>query len=351
VTRKKLFLPIPDFQSLFQSAPDLYLVLLPDLRIVAVSDAYLRATLTKRDEILGRRIFDVFPDNPKDPEATGVRNLRSSLELVLRHKVAHTMAIQKYDIRKPEADGGDFEERYWAPFNSPVLSPDLEIAYIMHSVKDVTEIVHLQKQGFDQQKLVEELKGEERFRKAFNANPEPATIATVDEGRYIDVNESFLRVTGYRREEVIGRTSLELNFWERPEDRTGFVESFKKNGSVRDVEISFRTKSGERRTGLDSAEAIEVGGQKCVFAIFKDITEQKALEKQLRQAQRMESIGRLSGGIAHDFNNLLSVIIGYCDVLEDQLPPASPLLKECEQIRKAGERAASLTRQLLAFSR
>ena len=351
MTRKKLLVPIPDFQSLFQSAPDLYLVLLPDLRIVAVSDAYLRATLTRRDEILGRGIFDVFPDNPKDPEATGERNLRSSLELVLRNKVAHTMAIQKYDIRKPEADGGGFEERHWAPVNSPVLSPDLKIAYIIHSVKDVTEIVRLQKQGFDQQKLVDELKGEERFRKAFNANPEPATIATVDEGRYIDVNESFLRVTGYRREEVIGKTSLELNFWERPEDRAGLVEMLKQRGSVRDVEISFRTKSGERRTGLDSAEALEVGGQHCVFAIFKDITEQKALERQLRQAQRMESIGRLSGGIAHDFNNLLSVILGYCDVLAGQLPPASPLLKECEQIRKAGERAASLTRQLLAFSR
>ena len=343
--------PTPDFQSLFQSVPNSYLVLTPLFKIVAVSDAYLRATLTKREEILGQGIFDVFPDNPEDPEATGVLNLRSSLERVLQYKVADTMAVQKYDIRKPDTDGGGFEERYWSPFNSPVLGPDGEVTYIIHSVADVTEIVRLKQQGFDQRNLIEELRTEERFRKAFNANPEPITIVTVSDGRYIDVNESFLRVTGYRREEVIGRTSLELGFWNRPGDRAKLIETLHRQGSVRDLEISFRTKSGEQRTGLDSAEIIEVAGQRCIFAIFKDITEHKILERQLRQAAKMEAIGQLSGGIAHDFNNLLGVIIGYCEVLEDQLPPNNSLRKDCAQIKKAGERAASLTRQLLAFSR
>src|SRR5256885_401978 len=111
----------PDFESLFQSAPGLYLVLTPDFNIVAVSDAYLRATLTKREDILGRGVFEVFPDNPNDPLASGVRNLRTSLERVLEGKVADTMAVQKYDIRKPESEGGEFEERYWSPVNSPGL--------------------------------------------------------------------------------------------------------------------------------------------------------------------------------------------------------------------------------------
>jgi len=336
---------------LFQSAPDLYLVLSPDLKIVAVSDAYLRATLTNRTEIVGRGIFEVFPDNPDDPEASGVSNLQSSLDRVRQYKLADTMAVQKYDIRKPEAEGGEFEERHWSPVNSPVLGLDGQLQYIIHSVKDVTDIVRLEKRGIDQQKLVQELRGEERFRKAFNANPEPISIATISEGRYIDVNESFLQVTGYRREEVIGRTSIELDFWECPEDRAQLIEKLVKHGSVRDMEFTFRTKKGEKRTGLDSAEAIEIAGQMCVFAIFKDVTDQKILEKQLRQAQKMEAIGQLSGGIAHDFNNLLCVILGYCEAIEGQLPSASSLFKDCEQIKKAGERAASLTRQLLAFSR
>jgi signal transduction histidine kinase len=88
-----------------------------------------------------------------------------------------------------------------------------------------------------------------------------------------------------------------------------------------------------------------------VIAIFRDITDQKTLEKQLRQTQKMEAVGQLTGGIAHDFNNLLSVIIGYSEILEQRLAPGDPLHKECLQIKKAGQSAASLTRQLLAFSR
>jgi PAS domain S-box-containing protein len=199
--------------------------------------------------------------------------------------------------------------------------------------------------------ITEGKNAEETFRKAFNANPEPITIAAFPEGRFIDVNDSFLRVTGYAREEVIGRTSKELNFWARPEDRVTFVEKLKTQGSVRDLEITFRTKSGEIREAVDSAETIDVGGQECAIAIFRDVTERKSLEKQLRQTQKMEAVGQLSGGIAHDFNNLLGVIIGYSEILEQRLPPDDPLLKECLQIKKAGQSAASLTRQLLAFSR
>jgi PAS domain S-box-containing protein len=199
--------------------------------------------------------------------------------------------------------------------------------------------------------VTERKRAEERFYKAFHASPQPITIATASDGRYIDVNEAFLGVTGYQREDVIGRTSLELKFWERPEDRARLLEELDKRGSVRDLEITFLTKSGEKRTAVDSAEVVDIAGQKCILAIFKDTTEQRSLEKQLRQAQKMEAIGQLSGGIAHDFNNLLSVIIGYSEVLEEALPKGDPLHKSCEQIAKAGRSAASLTRQLLAFSR
>lgn len=199
--------------------------------------------------------------------------------------------------------------------------------------------------------VTERRKAEDKFYSAFHVSPEPTTIATASEGRYIDVNESFCRVTGYQRGEVIGRTSTEIEFWEQPEERTSFVEQLAKNGSIRDLEITFRTKSGERRTALDSAEVVDIAGEKCILAVFKDITEQRSLEKQLRQAQKMEAIGQLSGGIAHDFNNLLSVIIGYSELLEESLAKDDPLRKKCEQITKAGRSAASLTRQLLAFSR
>ena len=147
----------PDFRSLFESAPGSYLVLAPDLTIVAVSDAYLRATMTEREKILGRGLFDVFPDNPDDAAASGVRNLSASLERVLGERIPDTMAVQKYDIRRPESDGGGFEERYWSPVNSPVFGPHGEVSYIIHRVEDVTEFVRLKQERSERQKLTEEL--------------------------------------------------------------------------------------------------------------------------------------------------------------------------------------------------
>lgn len=113
--------PAIDFKVLFEHAAGLYLVLDPGLRIVAVSNRYLEATMTERAEIVGHAIFQVFPDNPDDPHATGEGNLRASLERVRRDRVVDVMAVQKYDIRRPVRDGGGFEVRWWSPVNAPVL--------------------------------------------------------------------------------------------------------------------------------------------------------------------------------------------------------------------------------------
>ena len=150
----------PDFRLLFESAPGLYLVLTPDLKIVAVSEAYLRATMTKRAEIVGRALFDVFPDNPDDPAATGVANLRASLDRVRAQRVPDTMAVQKYDIRRPESEGGGFEERFWSPTNSPVLDANGELAYIIHRVEDVTEFVRLKTIGSELGTRAEQMEAE-----------------------------------------------------------------------------------------------------------------------------------------------------------------------------------------------
>src|ERR1700753_2927112 len=111
----------PDFQRLFESAPNLYLVLSPKLEIAAVSDAYLKATLTQRDKIVGRPIFEVFPDNPDDPAASGVGNLRESLYRAIRTSKPDAMAVQKYDI---PLEAGGFEVRYWSCLNTPVCGED-----------------------------------------------------------------------------------------------------------------------------------------------------------------------------------------------------------------------------------
>jgi signal transduction histidine kinase/CheY-like chemotaxis protein len=236
----------PDFQALFESVPGLYLVLTPSLMIVAVSDAYLKATMTQREQILGRGIFEVFPDNPDNPQADGVRNLRASLQRVLEKLTADPMPFQKYDIRRPDAEGGGFEERYWSPVNSPVLGPDGELQYIIHRVEDVTEFVRLRDLGTEQEKLANALRSE--------------------------------------------TARMEAEIFQR----------------------------------------------------------QKQLEEAKRQ--RLESIGRLAGGVAHDFNNLLGVILGCAQLLEDEGTNRETAQHLLGHIKQAAEKAASLTKQLLAYS-
>lgn len=142
-----------NFQTLFESIPGLYIVYSLDFVIVGGSDAYFQATKTKREEVVGRHLFEVFPDNPDDPNANGVQNLRASLESVLKHRKPHTMAVQKYDIRRPESEGGGFEERYWSPINSPVFEENGVMTHIIHRAEDVTEFVRVQQQRNEQRQI------------------------------------------------------------------------------------------------------------------------------------------------------------------------------------------------------
>jgi len=148
----------PDYRLLFETAPGPYLILTPDLTIVAVNEAYLTATMTKREEIVGCGLFEVFPDNPDDPAATGVRNLRTSLDRVRERRAPDTMAVQKYDIRRPESAGGGFEERYWSPTNVPVFDAQGKLVYIIHHVEDVTEFVRLKRLDGERHRLTAELR-------------------------------------------------------------------------------------------------------------------------------------------------------------------------------------------------
>ncbi len=125
-------------QGLFEALPGLFLIVTSDLKIISASNAFLEATMTKREDIIGRGVFAVFPDNPGDSGATGVSNMRASIDRVRQTGVTDTMAIQKYDIRGPD---GVYEERYWSPMNSPVFGQDHRVEYFVHRAVDVTEFV------------------------------------------------------------------------------------------------------------------------------------------------------------------------------------------------------------------
>ncbi len=224
----------PDFRTLFESAPGLYLVLTPDFFIVAASDAYLRATYTDRAAILGKPVFDVFPDNPTDASATGVQNLRASLERVRQYHVPDTMPLQRYDIRQPESAGGVFEEHYWSPINSPVLGPDNTLLYIIHRVENMTELVRLQRHGGEQDQRneallsrVEWMEGElyrsvqavhaarreaetqrERLYAVFMQAPAAISVVRGPDMNYELANPSFQQLVGSNRP-LVGKPLLE----------------------------------------------------------------------------------------------------------------------------------------------
>ena len=194
-------------------------------------------------------------------------------------------------------------------------------------------------------------RSEERFSRIFHTNPAAISITRASDRRFVEVNQTFTRLTGWSREEVVGRTGAELRLWDEPSDRERVLAaSFDPNGP-RETEVRTVDKSGVRHDVLMSVVPIEINDEPHFLAIAVDISERKRLDGQLRHAHKMEAIGRLAGGIAHDFNNLLTGIRGYAELLVQQEAPGSQSRDAAQHILRAAMRAASLTGQLLAFTR
>ena len=171
-------------------------------------------------------------------------------------------------------------------------------------------------------------------------------------GRLILANPALEKMLGYSREELL-HADLPTDIFRFPSEHEKFNQTVVHEQYFKDVELEWKRKDGTPITVRCSGWPVrdETGPVAYIEVFAEDVTERRVLERQLRMAQKMEAVGRLSGGIAHDFNNLLGVIIGYSQVLKRSLGPTSPSFEHAEEIEKASQRAVSLTRQLLAFSR
>jgi len=167
--------------------------------------------------------------------------------------------------------------KWWNTVITPIRSEDGKVERLLAISRDVTD-----------QKLAAEAlqQSKDRFAKAFSANPQPMSLTTLNEGRYIDVNESFLEMSGYTREEVLGKTSSQLLIFETPAHRTLLIEPLLLKGEAKNLELKFRTKSGKFRVLLSSAELLDINGERCVLVASSDITERKQLEENLRLSER-----------------------------------------------------------------
>ena len=188
------------------------------------------------------------------------------------------------------------------------------------------------------------------FRNIFNYSNDAIFVIDPTRDKILDVNPRTCGMLGYSREELLSLPVSAIHPNEMPEMRA-FAQSVFERGQGWTNELTCLTKAGQILSAEISASLTYVAGRPCIIALVRDITERRQLEERLRQAQKMEAVGQLAGGIAHDFNNLLQVVTGYSELLLARLVPGDPLREEIETIKKAGERAASLTRQLLAFGR
>jgi two-component system, cell cycle sensor histidine kinase and response regulator CckA len=192
---------------------------------------------------------------------------------------------------------------------------------------------------------------EERFSKAFHESPFPSAIQSMSEQRFVDVNQCLAEIAGCTRGELIGRTPAELFLWEKPELADQWVESLLGGKPVREQEAKIRNKAGDLHEVLVSLSPVALAHEPHMLLLAQDVAERVLLERQLRQAQKMEAVGQLAAGVAHDFNNILTVIQGHAGLMQKALESGKTTANSIEQISKAASRAATLIQRLLMFSR
>ena len=352
----------PDFRALFEAAPNIYLVLSPDLTIVAASDACCRASRCKRDKMVGRNLFDVFPSNPDDPDDVAARNTRASLARVLQFRRPDRMDVQRYDIRRPESEGGGYEERYWSSIHTPVLNEAGEVSWIIHRAEDVTEMVRLRKEVDangthlrHQQDIIDRLQKTSSFLDAVIDNvPGMLFVKSFPDCRFVLFNRAGAELLGYQRKDYLGKTDYDLFPKEQADHFTASDRAVLESGETRvtpEETVTTRHKGTRVFRTIKVSVKDKDGRPEYLLAFSEDITDKRAIEEQLRQAVKMESVGQLTGGIAHDFNNLLGIIIGNLDIASELAASQPDLLQIIREALGGALRGAELTHRLLAFSR
>src|SRR5688572_12060164 len=303
-----------------------------DSRYQMINSAGARLFGKAAHEIVGRDDSYVFPP------ATAQRIMRIDREMVASGE--------------PETYEGDIETvagiRTYLTTKAPYRNEDGDIIGLIGIARDITPRKQIEK---------ELRESEARYRLLFENNPLPMWVVDLETLSFLAVNEAAIRHYGYSRDEFLAMTRSDIrqaNGGSPLADKESLdgagVETprvwrhLKKDGTIIDVEVR--------------VHEIDFDGRRAQLVLLNDITERKLAEKKLkekddhlRQVQRLEAIGQLAGGVAHDFNNLLTVIGGYNDLMLQNLPADNPMRQHAEEVKKAAERAASLTHQLLAFSR
>ncbi|HAV03421.1 MAG TPA: hybrid sensor histidine kinase/response regulator, partial [Pseudomonas sp.] len=331
-----------DLQAIIDGLPGIYLIVAADAEytMVASSDERLRVTMTRREDVIGKPLFEVFSDHEPEKPSSGAATLRRSLEDVIATGQTQRLSQVRYAIRRPEASGGGFEERFWNVINAPVKDDRGRVRYVIHRVEDVT--AHLHAQELARAQLQE---SDERLNAALLVSG-TGTFYWQLASQRIDMDAAMLRLVGMEGFREIHLSDLLERMHHDDRERLVLLgERCARSGD--DFEMHFRVLLGQGERWL-FGRAMNVrdqaGRPSYLVGACIDVTEHKrtelalqrlndtlesrvdeaiaaraAAESALHQAQKMEAVGQLTSGLAHDFNNLLGGIVGSLGLLERRL--------------------------------
>ncbi len=312
------------YRAVAEDMPVLICRFLPGGEITYVNDAYCSYFNKRAEDLLGVSFLSLIPDDEHDAVKKNLKSLTiDSPTLVMEHKVY----------------GKDGEIRWQRWTDRALFGTGNKIVAYQSIGEDITE-----RKAADADR--------ERLMLAIGQAAEVIMITGI-EGAIEYVNPAFENITGYTREEVIGKNPRILKSNEHDEEFYHQMWSKLTKGEVWSGRFVNKNKNGSLFTeeAIISPVLDEKGSIVNYVAVKRDITNELVLESQLRQSQKMEAVGRLAGGVAHDFNNMLGVILGHVDMILDQIDPAQSFYSDLDEIQKAAMRSADLTRQLLAYAR
>ena len=323
------------FRKLFEDSSDA--ILLIDATGVFVECNQAALDLLK----MPREQFIFLPPASISPEfqPNGRRSDEAAQEMIAQ---VYSKGLQRFDWTHINTEGGEFI---------------VEVSLMPITIRGQT-MLHTTWRDITERKQAEQvlMLSEKKFSSIVNLMPDMVGITRMADGCFIEVNDGFERWSGWKREEAVGKSSLDLGVWNH-ETRAKAVAILQESGRLEEFEFMMTTKSGEQRNALMYLLPIVVQGEKCLFFLGRDMTDHKRavedridFEKQLLHAQKLESLGVLAGGIAHDFNNLLMAIMGNADLALMRLNPESPAVDNLKRIEQASARAADLAKQMLAYS-
>lgn len=282
------------YRLLFENAPTgIYEIDFLNLKFTSVNDVMCEYTGYKKEELLSMNPFDILSEESKIHFCERLQNgfLGKRIPESTEFKVMGKNGREFWSLISAK-----YKYENGIPVGASVVAHDIT------ERKKIEEALRL---------------SEEKFYKVFNASPALLVITTLD-GRYIDVNENFFKTTGYSREEVIGRTAIELGLYVDANVHHNNLPLFYKNKEIRNQEVIYRMKSGELRTGMSSAEIIELNGEKCILAVVIDVTEKRQMELEMLRLDRLYLVGEMAAGIGHEIRNPMTAVRGFLQILENK---------------------------------